>query len=431
MDRTWIWRRLAPAVFAVALVAAACTGGDGQEQPQVPEQPGQVSGDLTVIMEEVPDTDVVQELLAAFNQEYPDVTVSIEALPYDQMRDRIVSSFLAPEPSYDLIIVDNPWMVDFAGGDFLEPLDGYIEQTDGFDYEDFSQPLRDIAEVDGTTYGVPFYNYGLALIYRADLYEQAGLEPPATLDDFVAGAQDLTSDGRAGVAMQPQRGYKIFEEWGNYLFAAGGDIQDDEGNVVLDSPEARDALQTYIDLYETAAPANSLNWAFDESLRAVSTDKAAQMISYNWMLPTVNDPEGPAGDLAGDFDVAEVPGGKAVLGAWYWSIPANSTQKDAAWAFISWIASPEHDKERVIAGGAPVRQSVMNDQEVWDQGFGQDYYQTVLAILEDAEPLADGPHAEEMIQVVGEELNAAVAGQKSVDEAIATAAERAQEVLSQ
>jgi len=36
-----------------------------------------------------------------------------------------------------------------------------------------------------------------------------------------------------------------------------------------------------------------------------------------------------------------------------------------------------------------------------------------------------------MIQVVGEELNAAVAGQKSVDEAIATAGERAQEVLSQ
>ncbi len=427
MDGTWKWSRLAPAVFAVALVAAACTG----EQQQVPEEPGEVSGDLTVIMEEVPDTDVVEGMLGAFNEEYPDVTINIEALPYDQMRDRIVSSFLAPEPTYDLIIVDNPWMFDFAGGGFLEPLDGYIEQTEGFEHEDFSEPLRDIAEVDGTTYGVPFYNYGLALIYRADLYEEAGLEPPQTLDDFVAGARELTADGRAGVAMQPQKGYKIFEEWGNYLFAAGGDIQDDEGNVVLDSPEARDALQTYIDLYETAAPANSLNWAFDESLRAVSTDKAAQMISYNWMLPTVNDPEGPAGDLAGEFQVAEVPGGKAVLGAWYWSIPANSTQKDAAWAFISWIASPEHDKERVIAGGAPVRESVMNDQEVWDQGFGQDYYQTVLAILEDAEPLADGPNAEEMIQVVGEELNAAVAGQKSVDEAIATAAERAQEVLSQ
>ncbi|MGH9168458.1 MAG: ABC transporter substrate-binding protein [Acidimicrobiia bacterium] len=428
MDGTWKRSRLAPAILALALLAAACNGGE--EQPQVAEEPGEVSGDLTVIMEEVPDTDVVEGMLGDFNEEFPNVTITIEALPYDQMRDRIVSSFLAPEPTYDLIIVDNPWMFDFASGGFLEPLDGYIEQTDGFEYEDFSEPLRDIAEVDGTIYGVPFYNYGLALIYRADLYEQAGLEPPASLEDFVTGAEELTAGGRAGVAMQPQKGYKIFEEWGNYLFAAGGDIQDDEGTVVLDSPEAREALQTYIDLYESAAPANSLNWAFDESLRAVSSDRAAQMISYNWMLPTLNDPEGAAGDLAGDFSVGEVPGGKAILGAWYWSIPANSTQKDAAWAFISWIASPERDKERVIGGGAPVRESVMNDPEVWEQGFGEDYYKTVLAILEDAEPLADGPNAEEMIQVVGEELNAAVAGQKSVDEAIATAAERAQEVLS-
>jgi ABC-type glycerol-3-phosphate transport system substrate-binding protein len=416
--------------LALALVGAACGGDEEEAEPQLPGAPEEVSGDLMVIMEEVPDTDVVQAMLDDFNAEYPNVTINIEALPYDQMRDRIVSSFLADEPTYDLIIVDNPWMFDFASSGFLEPLDGYIEATQGFDYEDYSEPLREIAEVDGNIYGIPFYNYGLALIYRADLYEQAGLQPPASLEEFVLGAQQLTADARAGVAMQPQRGYKIFEEWGNYLFAAGGAIQDEEGNVVLDSPEAREALQTYIDLYNSAAPANSLNWAFDESLRAVSGDQAAQMISYNWMLPTLNNPDGPAGDLAGEFSVAEVPGGKAILGAWYWSIPANSEQKAAAWAFISWIASPEHDKERVIAGGAPVRNSVMNDPEVWEQGFGEAYYKTVLAILEDAAPLADGPNAEEMIQVVGEELNAAVAGQKSVDEAISAAAQRAEEVLS-
>ena len=427
MDGIRRWRWLVPAMLALALVAAAC---QGEDQPEAPQEPGRLSGDLTVIMEEVPDTDVVQGMLDDFNQEFPKVSINIEALPYDQMRDRIVSSFLAAEPTYDLIIVDNPWMFDFASGGFLEPLEGRIEQTEGFDYEDFSAPLREIAEVQGNIYGVPFYNYGLSLIYRADLYEKSGLEPPATLEEFAAGARELSEDDRAGVAMQPQKGYKIFEEWGNYLFAAGGDIQDDEGNVVLDSPESREALDTYIHLYRTAAPRNSLNWAFDESLRAVSTDKAAQMISYNWMLPTLNDPEGAAGDLAGDFEVAEVPGGKAILGAWYWAIPENSTQKDAAWALISWIASPENDKERVIAGGAPVRESVMNDPEVWEQGFGEDYYKTVLSILEDAEPLADGPNAEEMIQVVGEELNAAVAGQKSVDDAISTAAERAQEALS-
>jgi ABC-type glycerol-3-phosphate transport system substrate-binding protein len=231
--------------------------------------------------------------------------------------------------------------------------------------------------------------------------------------------------------MQPQKGYKVFEEWGNYLFGAGGSIQDASNNVTLDSQAARTALQKYIDQYKADAPKNSLNWAFDEALRAVAGGKAAQMVSYNWMLPTLNKPSGPASkDLRGKFALAEVPGGKAILGAWYWGIPKNSRTPDAAWAFISWLTSKAHEKERVIAGGAPVRNSAMADPNVWKRGYGKSYYTTVQKILEDAAPLADGPNAEEMINVVGEELNAAVAGQKSVDAAISAAAKRAKETLA-
>jgi ABC-type glycerol-3-phosphate transport system substrate-binding protein len=154
----------------------------------------------------------------------------------------------------------------------------------------------------------------------------------------------------------------------------------------------------------------------------VSSDRAAQLINYNWILPTLNKERDR-------HAIAEVPGGKAVLGAWYWGIPANSAVKDAAWSFVSWIGAKEREKQRVIRGGAPVRSSVLDDSEVWEQGFGEDYYKTVKSALEDAAPLANGKNAEEMITVVGEELNAAVAGQKSVDEAITAAARRAQETL--
>jgi multiple sugar transport system substrate-binding protein len=413
--------------LAAALTVAACGGDDEESAVPKTTDPAQVEGTVRVIMEEVPDTDVVRSMLPAFNREYPDVKIEIEALPYDQMRDRIVSSFLASDPSYDLIIVDNPWMRDFVDGGFLAPLDEPIAQVEGFDYEDFAEPLREIAEVNGETYGVPFYNYALALVYRKDLYRSAGLTPPETLDELKAAAEELNTDARSGIAMQPQRGYKVFEEWGNYLFAAGGSIQDDQGNVTLDSPEAREALDRYIEIYEAAAPDNSLNWAFDEAQRAVASDQAAQLVSYNWTLPTLNQTEG----LEDKFGFAEVPGGKAVLGAWYWAVPSNSAEPDAAWSFVQWLTAKAHDKRRVMEGGAPTRMSVMDDPEVWRAGFGRDYYQTVKAILEDAAPLADGPHAEEMINVVGEQLNAAVAGQKSVDEAIAEAGRRAQETLEE
>ena len=418
-------------VMAVLAAVAALGACGGSDEPSGgggtgTTDPAQVKGAVRVIMEEVPDTDVVKELLPGFRKAYPGVEVKIEALPYDQMRDRIVSSFLAAKPTYDMIIVDNPWMVDFVEGGFLDPLDDRIKAAKDYAFEDFSEPLRKFAQVDGKTYGVPFYNYGLALVYRKDLYEKAGLSAPQTLDDLKAAAAKLTSDGRSGIAMQPQKGYKIFEEWGNYLFAAGGSIQDDEGKVTLDSPEARTALKEYIAIYKASAPKNSLNWAFDEAIRAASSDKAAQLLSYNWTLPTLN----KEGELKDSFAVAEVPGGKAVLGAWYWSIPANSATKDAAWSFIEWLTSQAQEKQRVIAGGAPVRDSVLDDPEVWEQGYGEEYYKTVKEILADAAPLAHGRNAEEMINVVGEELNAAVAGQKSVDDAISAAATRAEETLA-
>ena len=59
----------------------------------------------------------------------------------------------------------------------------------------------------------------------------------------------------------------------------------------------------------------------------------------------------------------------------------------------------------------------------------QDYYETAAKILANSAPLADGPNAEESINVVGDALNAAVAGQLSVDEAITQAAKNMQAVL--
>ncbi len=397
---------------------------------------------LTVIMEQVPDYDVVAQLTRQFEAEHPNIRIRFDAMPYDAMRDKILTSFLAPAATYDVIIVDNPWMDEFARAGFLAPLDDLIAGTADYDYPDFVGPLRQIGEVDGKIYGVPYYNYALGLIVRQDLfdnpdyqaqYQQQYGKPlvvPTTLEDYVQIGKFFREQGIYGAAMQPQRGYKVFEEWKNWLYAAGGDLVDDQGNVIIDNEAAQRALEMYIEMYQNAAPPNSLNWGFDEALRSMGSGESATMISYNWMLPTLNRVGGPAGDLAGKFALYEVPGGKAVLGAWHWAIPRNTANQEAAWAFISWLTSRPVDKQRVILGGAPTRVSVITDPEVWEKGYGQQYYETVLKILEDAEPLARGPHAEEIINEVGTYLNAAVAGEMSVADALRAAAEKTREILA-
>ncbi len=397
---------------------------------------------LTIIMEQVPDYDIVAQLTSQFEAEHPEIKIKFDAMPYDAMRDKILTSFLAPQATYDVIIVDNPWMDEFAKAGFLTPLDDYIAATQGYDFNDFVGPVRDIGVVDGKVYGVPYYNYALGMIVRQDLFDNPDYQAkyqekygkplaiPTTLEDYVQVGQFFKEQGIYGAAMQPQRGYKVFEEWKNWLYAAGGNLMDAQGNVIIDNEAAQKALELYIEMYKTAAPPNSLNWGFDESLRSMASGESATMISYNWMLPTLNKPGGPAGDLAGKFALYEVPGGKAVLGAWHWAIPHNTPNKDAAWAFVSWLTSKVVDKQRVIMGGAPTRVSVMTDPEVWEKGFGKGYYETVLKILEDAEPLARGPHAEEIINEVGTYLNSAVAGEMSVAEALKAAAEKTREIIA-
>jgi multiple sugar transport system substrate-binding protein len=386
---------------------------------------------INAIMEQVPDSDIVKTMVSDFNKENPDINVHIEMLPYDQMRDKIVVSFLSNDPTYDLIVADNPWMYDFASAGYLEPLDSRLKEAGSdYNYDDFSASLRSIGESNGHIYGIPFYNYAIGLIYRKDLLDQKGLTPPSTISELRQTSRLLTSGDVAGIAMQPQRGYKIFEEWANWLFAAGGTIQDRNNKITLQSPQAKEALTQYIETYKESAPKDSLNWGFDEALRAMSGGKAAMMLSYNWMLPTLNQKGGPAGELAGKFGLAKVPGGKSVLGAWYWSIPANSKSKDQVWKFIQWISSPEQEVKRVIAGGAPVRNSAMDNSQVQEKGYGADYYKTVKEILNHSAPLANGANAEEMIQNVGMVLSEALAEQKSIDKAIEDADKKAGDTIN-
>jgi multiple sugar transport system substrate-binding protein len=420
---------LAALLAVIALVLSACAGSGGPEQAEATgtgDVGKDVSGTVRILMENVPDTDIVKSMVGDFNADYPNVKVDIETLTYDQMRDKLVSSFQSPSATYDLIVVDNPWMDDFANAKFLQPLDARIDSTPDYDAADFFPSLTDINTVDGVQYAVPFYNYALGYLYNTEDLAQANLPVPTTLDELVSTSKTLKVGDRAGIAMQPQRGYKIFEEWGNWLFAAGGSIYDADGKVTLNTPEAKRALSAYIDAYQNAAPANSLNWAFDEAFRSVSSGQAASMIGYNWNLPALNKPgSGPA---AGKYKLAPVPGGKAVLGSWNWAIPANSGASDAAWAFTSWITSKPRDVVRTEQGGAAIRQSTLKDPAVLNSPLGADYYTTVEEILADASPLSQGPSGEEMIQAVGTELNEAVAGTKSVDDALAAAQAAAEKI---
>ena len=212
---------------------------------------------IRILMETVPDTRYIQELLPQF-EEQSGIDVEIEAISYIDMHSKLVPQLISPQGSYDLIVVDFYWVGEFTKAGWLMPLDDLVAR-DGVDVSVYVPKLMDlVGRVNGVLYMLPFYNYSMAVIYRQDLLddpaEQAAfkemhgmdLKVPETWDEYWKQVDFFTRDNDGdgerdffGTVIQGQRGDCISMQWANYLYSQGGRYHDENWNPLLDSPKKR------------------------------------------------------------------------------------------------------------------------------------------------------------------------------------------------
>jgi multiple sugar transport system substrate-binding protein len=113
----------------------------------------------------------------------------------------------------------------------------------------FSQTALSLASQESRLLGVPSDGWGQLLIYRADLFDRAGLPPPTTLEDIRRAARRLDRGGLAGITLPnaPDENFtaEVFE---HIALAAGCELVDDRGQVSLDTPRCRRAFRLYVSL---------------------------------------------------------------------------------------------------------------------------------------------------------------------------------------
>ncbi len=184
-------------------------------------------------------------------QEAEGVTVTIENLPYDQIRtvvDRRLQAGQAP----DLFRVSYTDVGGYAQRGVLADLSSTLDASYG---EEFFPPLWAAMQADGVPVGVPHHTDTSALAFNLDHLEQAGItEVPTSLEDawtweeFVAVLQQL-KDADLGAAPFAFN-YQAFGayRWFNTLYQAGGQVLDGEESA-LGSEQARRALEWTKGLY--------------------------------------------------------------------------------------------------------------------------------------------------------------------------------------
>jgi multiple sugar transport system substrate-binding protein len=120
---------------------------------------------------------------------------------------------------------------------------------DNLGADTFSEKAIELVSRDGVATGVPSDGWGQLLIYRKDLFDKAGLEAPATLDDVTNAAKQLNGDGMAGITLATAAGDGFTAETFEHVaLAEGCQMVNDGGDVTFDSPECVEALQWYGDI---------------------------------------------------------------------------------------------------------------------------------------------------------------------------------------
>ncbi|HCZ06645.1 MAG: multiple sugar transport system substrate-binding protein [Thermotogota bacterium] len=384
---------------------------------------------LRVLMEDVPETHIIKALLPEFEAK-TGIKVEFEIVQYSDMHAKLVPQLMSPNCQYDLLEVDNYWAGEFPAAGWLEPLDEYVKR-DNFDISVYLPSMLDmVGYYNGKLYMIPMYNYAMGLIYRTDVLKDETLKKkyrekygkelsvPRTLEDYVQICEFIqTNTDLYGSAMQAQRGDPIVMEWSNYLFTLGGDYYDEKWHARINDEIGVKATELYIRALKNAAPPGALSFNLDDAYRVMAQGKAFSMISYNWMLPQLDDPE--KSKVAGKVALEPMPGGVGLNGGWGWAIPKNSQHKEEAWAFIKWVESPEIAKRRALMGGAPTRFDVFTDEEVVKK---YPWYPKVMWLVMYAKHVPEFQYSAQMIEVVGRELSLAATGEKSIKEALDTAA---------
>jgi alpha-glucoside transport system substrate-binding protein len=218
---------LALLTLLVSVVAAGCGGDDdGEADGEAPaaEEGDGVSGEIAVMAVWTgPEQEAFQAVLDGFTEANPDVTVNYTSAG-DQLPTQLATAVEGGNPP-DLAVLPQPGLMsDFAGQDALVPLDFAASDVE----ENLGESAVELGTVDDTLYGFLFKAANKSTVwYNVAAFEDAGVEPPETWEDFLTAAETLGASGVPAHSIAGADGWTLTDLFENiYLRSAGPELYD-------------------------------------------------------------------------------------------------------------------------------------------------------------------------------------------------------------
>jgi multiple sugar transport system substrate-binding protein len=369
----------------------------------------------------------IEAITAEFEAANPDIDVELEFVEYEALHDKIVASATSGANTYDVVLVDCIWPAEFAAAEFLLSVDDRI--ADDVRADIWPGALESVS-FQGKLYGMPWLNDVLYLYYNKDLLAEAGFSaPPATWSEL---AEMGLQAKEMGLVDYPFIEYFRQEEgltiaFAYYLFAFGGDFFNEDGSPACNSAEGLAALQWMTDGMNSGLinPA-SLESTYEEVRRNFSQGEALFSVNWAYQLNLANDPA--ESQIAGSAIVALMPGevekSATINGGMGLAIMAGSDQPTEAWEYIQYLSSKDVQK-RYAQNALPIWISLFDDPEMQaaqpevarEQGF-VDISRQQYEFLRNRPAV---PFYSEMSKIMALEVQSALTGGKTPEQALADA----------
>jgi multiple sugar transport system substrate-binding protein len=292
--------------------------------------------------------------------------------PYDSFFAKAFQDGTAKAGQYDIYIMDDPWIPQYAAAGILEDLGPHGITMDA----DYPGPFADLGfwpprqgprvkgfeTQDPKLVALPTIGDLQTLTYRNDVFATA----PATWDDLVNQGKAAMASGKIkyGIVFRGVKGNPIVTSFYPIFRSFGADFFDDKWNPIFNSTEGKQAADFFVTTLKALAPKGVAEFDSDQEGAAILGGDAAAIIQYSGNAIKSDDPA--QSKVVGKLDFSVVPKQKsaiAQIGIFIHGVSASAPNKDNAIAFMKWLGGADAQTALARAGDLPVKTPAFSDAQ--------------------------------------------------------------------
>jgi multiple sugar transport system substrate-binding protein len=417
--------------LACGVLVAACgdddDGGDAGGETGAtegvkavdPASMDSASGDVTVCMGKDTSGDIT-EAVKQFNAQGNGVTVNLLefSTSADEQRTQFVQRQEAKSGECDVFSSDVIWTAEFASQKWLMDMTPYVETRK----DEIIEATLETVNYDGKYWGMPQQTDAALLYYRTDQVK----DQPATWQEVyeVAGQND-------GIVYQGAPYEGLTCDYLEIAFAAGGQVLSEDGKeAVIDSPENVEALQFMVDGVKNGIAANGVTtYMEEESRRYWESGKATFMRNWPYAY-ALGEAEGSK--VKGKFDVMPFPtfgdaGTAGILGGHNQVISVYSDNAGGALKWIDYVTGEENQKRQLLEYSQSSTLASTYDDPAIQKKYA--FAEQLRDAISQAKSRPVSPVYPQISQAIYKNVNEALAGRVSPEEALKNAQSQMQQAL--